>query len=498
MTYVLAHDLGTTGDKASLYDEKLRLVGSVTVPYGTDFGVDGRAEQDAAEYWNAFCAANLELVRVADVAPNAVACVSFSGQMMGALLLDEANRPVRPAIIWADTRAISQCDALIDKVGMAEAYGITGHRLNPTYTLSKLVYVRENEPDVFAHATQVMQAKDYVGLLLTGIAGTDPSDASSMNAFDQNTRAWSTRLLDAADIDPSLFPPILPSTSIRGTITRAAAERCGLAYGTPVAVGGGDGPCAAVGAGVTGPESPAYAYLGSSSWVSVAADAPLHDPEMRTMTFDHVVAGRFVPTATMQAGGAAIEWMADLLRPGSDPARYDELLLAAGGTTAAVDGLLFLPYLLGERSPYWNPRARGTLIGLHKHHGPAEVARAVLEGVAMNLRVGLQAFAEMGRPASTVDAIGGAARSDVFLQVLADIWGVPVRRRTLVEEANGLGAAVLGAVAVGVLDTVDRAGKLSEVARTFTPDDALHGRYERRYEQFLDAYRRLEPFFDEL
>jgi xylulokinase len=264
--------------------------------------------------------------------------------------------------------------------------------------------------------------------------------------------------------------------------------------GLPVVVGGGDGPCAAVGAGVTGPDRPAYAYLGSSSWVSVAADEPLHDPLMRTMTFDHVVPGRFVPTATMQAGGASIEWVTDLLNPG----RFDELLGAAGNTTAAEDGLLFLPYLLGERSPYWNPRARGTFIGLHRQHGPAEMARAVLEGVAMNLRVGLDAFAEMGRPAETVDAIGGGARSDAFMQVLADVWGVPVRRRSLVEEANSLGAAVIGAVAVGLLDGFDRAAEFSDVVRTFSPDDARHSRYERRYAEFLEAYRLLEPLFDRI
>lgn len=487
--FLLAHDLGTTGDKASLYDESLTLRGSVTIPYATDFGVDGRAEQDANSYWTAFCTANRQLLSTMDSVE--LACVSLSGQMMGALLLDAENRPVRPAIIWADTRSVKQCDALVDRVGMAAGYRITGHRLNPTYALSKIMYVRDTEPEAFSRATQVMQAKDYVGLLLTGVPGTDPSDASSMNAFDQAKRDWAPELLAAAGIDRALFPPILASASVRGPVRNAES---GLPAGIPVVVGGGDGPCAAVGAGVTGPDRPAYAYLGSSSWVSVAADQPLHDPRMRTMTFDHVVPGRFVPTATMQAGGASIEWITDLLNPG----HFDELLAAAGDTTAAEDGLLFLPYLLGERSPYWNPRARGTFVGLHKQHGPAELARAVLEGVAMNLRVGLDAFAEMGRPTETVDAIGGGARSDVFLQVLADVWGVPVRRRSLVEEANSLGAAVVGAVAVGLTAGFDRAGEYSAAVRTFTPDDARHSRYERRYGEFLDAYRLLEPLFDRI
>ena len=219
---------------------------------------------------------------------------------------------------------------------------------------------------------------------------------------------------------------------------------------------------------------------------------------MRTMTFDHVIPRRFVPTGTMQAGGASMEWIADLLTPGRAEDRYDTLVAAAGEIEAAGEGLIFLPYLLGERSPYWNPLARGSFVGLSKHHGPAHITRAVMEGVAMNLKICLDAFEEQGHDIGEVDAIGGGARSDVWLQIFADVWGKPVNRRSLVEEANALGAAVVAGVGVGLFDGFGVASGFSHVERTFEPDPVYNERYRTRHEQFLEAYERLEPVFDGL
>jgi xylulokinase len=200
----------------------------------------------------------------------------------------------------------------------------------------------------------------------------------------------------------------------------------------------------------------------------------------------------------MQAGGASFEWVVDLLHPAPDPGRFERLLAAASEVGPSSDGLLFLPHLLGERSPYWNPRARGAFVGLAKHHGQAQVVHAVLEGVAMNLYTAVLAFAEMGRRIESVGAIGGGARSDVWLQIFADVWGLPVRRRSIVEEANGLGAAVVGGVAVGLFPDFDVATTLSEVQAEFVPDEERHSRYETLYTSFLNSYRALEPIFDEL
>jgi len=491
---IIAHDLGTTGDKASLHEDGGRLVAAVTERYGTRFAAGGVAEQDPADWVRAVAAATRRLLAETGTAPDAVRAVSFSGQMMGAVLLDAAFRPVRPALIWADHRSTRQADRLNEALGAGDAYRLLGHRVHPTYSLAKILWVRDHEPDVFARVAHVCLAKDYAVHWLTGRLVTDPSDASSTNAYDQRAGTWSDRVLSAADLDPALFPEIVPATTVAGELSAERAAETGLRPGTPVVLGGGDGPLAALGAGIIDPSDGAYAYLGSSSWISLSAAGPLHDPAMRTMTFDHVVPGRYVPTATMQAGGASLEWAADVLRPEAGERRFEEL--TAEAADADTTGLYFLPHLLGERSPYWNAAARGVFLGLARHHGRAEMARAVLEGVAFNLLTCVLAFREAGHPVDRVDAIGGGAASDLWLRILADAWGATVRRRTVEEEANSLGAAITGAVGAGLVPGFEVARDLSEVTAEFEPDPARHAAYRERHASFLDAYRRLEPWFE--
>jgi len=491
---IISHDLGTTGNKATLVDETGVVVASVTVTYDTDFAHGGKAEQDPAEWWRALCEATHTLLDANPSARERVAAVSFSGQMMGAVLLTGTGEPVRPAIIWADTRSTAQADQLVERVGMERGYAITGHRLNATYSLSKVMWVRDNEPDTFARTRHVMCAKDYVAYCLTGVMATDPSDASGTNVFDQSSGTWSAELLDAAGV-PDLWTDIVPSTYVLGTVTREAAAATGLLSGTPVVMGGGDGPMAALGCGIVDAASGAYAYLGSSSWVSFASDEPLHDPLMRTMTFNHVIPGRFVPTATMQAGGASLQWIVETLEPQNDAA-YGTLLDAAATATASADDLYFLPHLLGERSPYWNPRARAAFVGLARHHDRANLVRAVVEGVAFNLYTGLDAFSSRGAHIQRIDAIGGAANSAHLLQIFSDVWGIPLRRRALVDEATALGAAVVGGVAVGLFDDFGIAGRMSALNGEFQPDPAVRDRYLASHARFLDAYRRIEPWFE--
>ena len=311
---IVAHDLGTTGNKASLHDDQGRTLAAVTVDYPANFAAGGVAEQDPEHWWEAVGTATRRLLDVAGVPGSAVAGVGLSGQMMGAVFLDEAHRPVRPAMIWADHRSTAQADRLLADVGQDAAYRRLGHRIHPTYTLAKMMWVRDNEPEVWARTRHVCVAKDFVVHRLTGTLVTDPSDASGTDAYDQVAGEWSDLLLDAAGIAPGVLPPIVGSTTVVGGLTPdAAAEHTGLRAGTPVVLGGGDGPMAAVGAGVITPADGAYVCLGSSSWISASSTQPLHDPAMRSMTFNHVVPGHFVPTATMQAGGASLSWVVDLL-----------------------------------------------------------------------------------------------------------------------------------------------------------------------------------------
>ena len=493
---ILAHDLGTTGDKATLVAADGTLVDAVTVPYPVDFGPGGKAEQDPEDWWGAVCSATRQLLARTGRRASDVDVVSFSGQMMGAVLVDGHGDPLRPAVIWADTRATDQAAVLTERVGAERAYAITGHRLNATYTLPKIAWLRQHEPEAFARASGVLLPKDFVVERLTGVRVTDPSDASGTNAYDQGAGRWSEELLAAADVDPGLLPEIVPSTTVVGTVTPDAARATGLAAGTPVVVGGGDGPMAALGAGIVDAASGAYAYLGSSSWVSVSSDAPVLDPLMRSMTFNHVIPGRFVPTATMQAGGASLQWITGVLAPGEED-RYEQLLRAAE-VEAALDGLFFLPHLLGERSPYWNPRARAAFVGLQVQHDRGHLVRAVLEGVAFNLLSGLRAFTEAGVPVTGVDAIGGAAHAELLLRVFADVWGVPVSSRDLVDEATSVGAAVVGGVGVGIFADFEVARTMSRRTSRRDPDPQRAERYAAAHPVFLDAYRRLEPWFEGL
>jgi xylulokinase len=491
---IIAHDLGTTGDKASLHTDSGAIVDSITEPYDTDFRAGGVAEQDPDAWWAAVCAATRRLLDRTGTAPGKIAAVGFSGQMMGAVLLDAGYRPVRPALIWADHRSREQADRLNAALGEEAAYRLLGHRVHPTYSLTKIMWVRQHEPEVFARVAHVCLAKDFVVHRLTGRLLTDRSDASSTNAYDQRDGAWSAEVLAAAEIDPALFPEIVPATTLAGPLLPGAAAEVGLPAGVPIVLGGGDGPLAALGAAIIDPADGAYAYLGSSSWVSVSAERPLHDPGMRTMTFDHVVPGRFVPTATMQAGGASLDWITEVLRPDGGRDRFTELLKEAEDVD--TEGLYFLPHLLGERSPHWNAAAAGGFLGLARHHGRAQLTRAVLEGVAFNLATCVAAFREAGHPIDRVDAIGGGAASELWLRILADVWGTTIRRRSIVEEANSLGAAVTAAVGVGLVDDFTVARGLSEVTAEFTPDPVRHNAYRRRHELFTDAYQRLEPWFE--
>ncbi|MGO3649084.1 xylulokinase [Agrococcus casei] len=494
---LIAHDLGTTGNKASLHDEYGTLLHSATVSYPANFAAGGIAEQDPDDWYNAVLEATAQLIRASGTDASGITGMVISGQMMAAVLLDDGYRPVRPAIIWADTRASEQADQLNERLGEQAAYNVHGHRINPTYTLSKVMWVRDNEPDTFAKVRHVCVAKDYVIHRLTGRLATERSDASATNAYDITKGEWSRETLAAADIDPALLPEILESTDVVGTLTAAATDATGLSRDTRIVMGGGDGPIAAVGAGVVAPEDGAYIAMGTSSWISFAAAQPLLDPSMRTFTFEHVVPGLTVPTATMQAAGASATWINELLSPDPSSASLNALVAEASTEDAETDGLYFLPYLLGERSPKWNTQARGAFVGIGRHHGRAHMTRAVLEGVAFNLAECLRAFADGGHEFDHIDAVGGGAASDVWLQIMADVWGATVRRRSVVGEANSLGAAVVGLVGLGMADDFSPARSLSKAVAEFTPDARAHERYRERFERFQGAYDALEPWMNQ-
>lgn len=488
---LIAHDLGTTGNKASLHAADGRIVATTTASYPTRYAADTASEQDPHDWWRAVVRATRELLEVTATPAESVAGLCISGQMMGLVLLDGAGEPVRPAMIWSDQRASAEAEELAERFGAEAAYRITGNRIAAPYTLPKLMWVRTHDPEAYARGTALCMAKDYVNLRLTGLLVTDRSDASHTGAYDLNSGEWSLELLAAAAVDPGLWPEVVESTDVLGTLTDAAATELGLLPQTRVVVGGGDGPMAAVAAGCVAPDSPGYVCLGTSAWYACATTAPVLDTEQRSFTLGHVVPGLFTPTATTQTGAGSVRWAAEALR-GDAAVDVGELIGEAMQAVAADEGLFFLPYLIGERSPWWDAHASGTFLGLRMHHRRPHLARAVLEGVGYSLALCMAPLRgdAAERP---IDVIGGGAASDSWLALLADIWGVPVRRRSVTGQANSLGAAITGLVGLGWAD-FSIAPTLSSVEAEFFPG-AESSAHRAHLARFADAYRALRPWF---
>lgn len=501
--YILAHDLGTSGNKATLYREDGKLAAGVTVSYRTGYPAPGWAEQDPDDWWRAVCLSSEQLLQQARVTKEEVACVSFSGQMMGCLLTDREGKALRPAIIWADTRADRQEKKIIDALGQQTVYRITGHRISASYSAAKLMWIRDEEPEVYAKAYKMLNAKDYIIRRLTGRFVTDYSDAGGTNLFDIRRKEWSKEICAALGIPVALLPDAHPSADRAGTVTREAAGECGLAEGTPVIIGGGDGSCACVGAGVA-EEGNTYCVLGSSSWISTAGREPVFDEEMRTFNWGHLDPQLYTPCGTMQAAGVSLGWYKDVLcaeelrlaREAGESV-YALIDQAAQAAAPGSGGLLFLPYLLGERSPRWDHAARGAWIGMDISTTKAELSRAVMEGVGYNLNVILKIL-DQRQPVHALTLIGGGAKGRLWRQILADIWQKPVEVPVYPEEATSLGAAICGGVGVGLFADYTVARRHNPIAEVTEPNWERAAEYAALCRIFDKAYHALKPVYEEL
>ncbi len=509
---ILAHDLGTTGNKATLFDEAGRVVASFFVPYDTSYPRPNWAEQDPTHWRTALFDSTRWLLDVArseaGYSAADVAVVSFSGHMNGALLVDAAGAPLRPAIIWADQRATAEAESIRARCGEDEVYQLTGNRISPAYTAAKLLWIKAHQPELYRRSRWLLQAKDYAAYLFSGIIATDFSDASLTLLLDLAGRRWAETLLERLELDASLLPPIAASAQVIGEVTAQAAAATGLRPGTPVVIGGGDGACATVGAGAVRPGD-AYNYLGSSSWLALTTAQSVLDPARRTFNLAHLDPALNVALGTMQTAGGAFDWCERLLRADREAEPlYAEMDAAAATVPPGGNGLLFLPYLLGERSPHWNPLARGAFVGLAMPDGRGELARAVLEGVAFNLRAILEILIDAS-PTGTVlpdraglrrgvRLIGGGGRSALWRQILADVYDLPVELLDLPATATALGAAIAGGVGVGLYSDYSVAQTLAPVVQVNLPRAAMRARYDALYALFRDSYTALEPIFAQL
>jgi xylulokinase len=496
--FILAHDLGTTGNKATLFDADGVMVASTVAGYATNYPQPNWAEQNPADWQTAVFNATRRLLAESGIPANQIAAVSFSGQMNAALGVDADGVPVRSCIIWADQRAMSQADFIRETCGEAEVYRLTGNRVSAVYSAAKLLWIKDNQPDIYRQIQKILLPKDYAAFLLTGVFATDYSDASLTQLFDPNNRCWATDVAEKLGLSPDLLPPVYSSATVVGEVTPAAAQATGLAPGTPVVIGGGDGACATVGAGAVHPGD-IYNYIGASSWIGLAADRPILDPQRRIFSIAHLDPALYVAIGTTQAAGGAYDWLERLLREsGQTQPQYAALNEIAQTVPPGATGLLFLPYLLGERSPHWDPLARAAFVGLSMPNSRAELARVVLEGVTFNLRHILDILRGEGARVETMRLIGGGSKSALWRQIMADIYNLPILRLDWPAEATALGAAIVGGVGVGLYPDYSVARRLIPALAAEKPNPAARARYEALYGLFKETYLALEPIYHKL
>jgi xylulokinase len=489
--YVLGIDVGTGGTRALIIDERGRVIASATEEHEAFASPHiGWAEQRPEDWWRACGIAVKKAMAAANLEGSQIACVGFSGQMHGAVMLDGADEVVRPALIWCDVRTEKQCRDLTVKIGYDRLIQLTCNPALPNFTLTKFLWVRENEPENWRRVRSVMLPKDYVRFRLTGSRAIDVADASGTLLLDVANRCWSREVLEAANIDASLLPALYESPEVCGEISAAGATATGLKAGTPVVAGAGDQAAGATGMGIVTPGA-VSATIGTSGVVFAATDRPALDAKGRLHTFCHAVPGRWHVMGVTQAAGLSLRWFRDRFGAGADDGRdpYERLTEDAARIPAGCDGLLWAPYLMGERTPHLDPNARGALIGLPASPTREPIIRAILEGVAFSLRDSFTLFAEMGVPVKSIRLGGGGARSSLWRQIQADTYGHEVEI-VEAEEGAAYGAAILAGVGAKIWDSVDEACAAAvRVARRVPPQPEAVKQMNSSYA----AYRRIYP-----
>ncbi|MGC8760901.1 MAG: xylulokinase [Bryobacteraceae bacterium] len=490
--YWLGIDIGTGGSRALLVDAKGRLVAGFTAPH-EDIRMERPlwAEQRPENWWDAAQAAIRGVLKEAGASGDQVKGVGLSGQMHGLVLLDGANQVIRPALIWCDQRSQPQVDWINQTIGRANVVAHTANPMLTGFTLPKLLWVRDNEPQNFERARRILLPKDYVRFMLTGVHATEVSDASGTGLLDVVTRRWSSAMIERLGLDASLLPEVRESADITGTITRAAAEATGLKEGTPVVGGAGDQAASGIGNGIVRP-GVASCTIGTSGVVFAYLDRPHYDSHGRVHTFCHAVRGKWHVMGVTQGAGLSLQWFRNQFAPGTD---YDTLMEEAKKAPPLSHGLFWLPYLMGERTPHLDPIARGGWIGLTAKHGRAEMIRSIVEGVTYSLKDCLSVIEHMGVEIHSVRASGGGARSPFWRQMLADVFGRSVA--TLENtEGSAYGAALLAVAGTGEYASVE---ELCDVAirevESLIPNVHESAAYDRGYEVFSILYPTLKPVY---
>lgn len=479
----LGMDIGTGGTRAVLVDEQGRVVASASeehVPFASPR--PGWAEQDPEDWWRA---AQVAIRKVIESVPGVtIEAVGLTGQMHGAVMMDAEGKVLRPSLIWCDQRTDAQCDWLHHQFGREHLIELTANPALNNFTLTKLLWVKEHEPEVFAQTRHILCPKDYVRFRLTGTYAIDVHEASGTLLLDVANRRWSQEVAKGAGIPESWLPELFESPDICATISPEAATATGLAVGTPVAAGAGDQGAGAVGMGILEPGS-VSATIGTSGVVFAATAAPTRDPLGRMHTFCHAVPGRWHVMGVTQAAGLSLRWLRETVAPSES---YDQLTAEAARIPAGSDGLIWTPYLLGERTPHLDSQARAAFVGLTAGHTRGHLVRSVLEGVAYSLKDTFTLFSDLGIPVRGVRLGGGGARSPLWRSIQASVYNYPVDVLTA-EEGGAFGAALLAGVGAGAWpDTEAACAAAIHVAEQIQPDSTAAQRYAEGYEGFRQVY----------
>jgi xylulokinase len=494
MTCFLGIDTSTTATKTLLMRADGQAVGVASSEYGYETPHPMWTEQHPDLWWQATIVSIRQVLAEAQVDPTDVKAVGLTGQMHGLVLLDEEGEVLRPAILWNDQRTGAECDEIRQRLGRSRLIQITGNDALTGFTAPKILWVGNHEPEVFARVRQILLPKDYVRFKLTGKYATDKAGAAGTLLFDLRKRHWSETVLEALEIDAAWLPPTFEGTAVTGHVTPEAAQVTGLRAGTPVVGGGGDQAAAAVGTG-TVVEGIVSLSLGTSGVVFASADRPIVEPQGRLHAFCHAVPGKWHLMGVMLSAAGSLRWYRDALAPGVG---FDALIEPCADVPPGSDGLLFLPYLTGERTPHPDPLARGAFVGLTVRHTQPHLTRAVLEGVAFGLRDSFELMKVVGLADITqVRITGGGAKSPLWRQVLSDVFQVELVTVNTTEGAAH-GAALLAATGAGVFPDVASACEAAiQTTGSATPGPAS-AVYQEMYPLYRELYPALRPSFDAL
>jgi xylulokinase len=442
MAYLLGLDVGTSGAKAVLVAEDGRVIAAATEEYPLHTPRPLWSEQDPADWWRGSRQAIGRVVAESGVQSKDVVGLGLTGQMHGAVFLDEQDNVIRPAILWNDGRTAAQCEQITQRVGVERLIEIAGNPALTGFQAPKLLWLREHEPDNYSRVRHILLPKDYLRLLLTGEYASDASDAAGSLLLNLQQRDWSDEILTALEIPRDWLPQVYEGSAVTGQLHPNVAAELGLPTDLPVIAGGGDNAAAAIGTGII-EEGLISSSIGTSGVLFAHSDAVRLDPQGRLHSFCHSVPGAYHLMAVTLSAGGSMQWLRNCLRAiAATNLQYDQLVELARQTSAGAEGLLFLPYLSGERTPHRDPLARGAFVGLTLRHSLGHLVRAVMEGVVFSLRDGLEIMGELGLNIVEVRVIGGGARSAMWRQLQADIFGRPVLTMRA-EEGPAFGAALL-------------------------------------------------------